>query len=350
MAKIPIDFKQIRDVTGVISKDQAQPIHVLIVVDDSAPKTLISTIRDAFVPQSATAFIRVARYADAKTSVEDSPDLTVIVAGADGDTVSLFTSLRLRGLDAVVVTADRDNVPVSFEIDEKDAINVLDVIAYPTDETDQLIAQNRFLMDLGDWIVDHRKEQRTAFANAFTFVRRPLAVEITKSTAVENAVIGAVVIIPGADMPVMTLNQIKMVLQIAAAYGQEIGFERASEMASVVAGGFACRAIARQAVGALPALGWVLKGTIGYSGTIAMGYACIDHFEGGGVMEGVGDVLLIARGKAMETASYIDDQRVRVLDERRRRREEGVDGEIVEVDDIVIEPLSLHARRAKATD
>ena len=39
-----------------------------------------------------------------------------------------------------------------------------------------------------------------------------------------------VVFIPGADMPIMTLNQAKMLLQIAAAYGQPLSAERIKEL------------------------------------------------------------------------------------------------------------------------
>ncbi len=53
------------------------------------------------------------------------------------------------------------------------------------------------------------------------------------STAAQNAGVGLVVVIPGADMPVMTANQAKMVLEIAAAYGQPLTVERIKELAAI---------------------------------------------------------------------------------------------------------------------
>jgi len=88
-----------------------------------------------------------------------------------------------------------------------------------------------------------------------------------------------VAIIPGADMPIMTLNQAKMLLQIAAAYDKALGKERLKELAAIVGGGFAFRAIARQLVALAPGWGWIIKGGIGFTGTASMGYAAIAYFE-----------------------------------------------------------------------
>ena len=72
---------------------------------------------------------------------------------------------------------------------------------------------------MGEWVVAAFREKRLAFAQAFDFVRKPLSMESVRSTAFQNAGIGLVIFIPGADFPIMTLNQTMMVIQIAAAYG-----------------------------------------------------------------------------------------------------------------------------------
>ena len=93
-----------------------------------------------------------------------------------------------------------------------------------------------------------------------------------------------------------------MILQIAAAYGQPLTAERVKELAAVVGGAFACRTVARQLVGVVPALGWAIKAAIGYSGTTAMGYAAIEYFEHGGNMAGLAGVVSEARAKAVSAA------------------------------------------------
>ena len=90
-----------------------------------------------------------------------------------------------------------------------------------------------------------------------------------------------VVIIPGADMPAMTANQIRMVLKIAHAYGEELGLDRALEILSIVGTGFVLRTLARQALDFVPGFGWAVKGAVGFSGTVALGQAAIAYFEAG---------------------------------------------------------------------
>lgn len=158
---------------------------------------------------------------------------------------------------------------------------------------------------MGKWVIAACKDKVLPLSLAFPFVRRPYATDLVNITSVQNAGIGAVVFIPGADMPIMTLNQAKMLLQIAAAYGQPMTLDRAKELAAVVAGAFACRSAARQIVGLLPVGGWIVKGAIGYSGTLAMGRAAIEYFESGagiGGIAGLTSKMTDAVQKAVATA------------------------------------------------
>lgn len=163
---------------------------------------------------------------------------------------------------------------------------------------------------MGYWVAEACRDKRLAFALAFPFVRKPLALDAVSATSLQNAGVGAVLFIPGADMPVMTLNQAKMLLQIAAAYGQDLGPARIKELAVVVGGAFACRSAARQIVSVVPVGGWAVKAAIGYSGTYAMGRAAIEYFEGDASLSRFANaatnarntVLKVAAGKAAEAA------------------------------------------------
>ena len=114
---------------------------------------------------------------------------------------------------------------------------------------------------------------------AFPFVRRPLSIDAVNATALQNGAVGLLPIIPGADMPIMTLNQAKMLLQIAAAYGQPMSTERVKELACVVGRAFALRNVARSVAGVVPVLRWAVRAGVGYAGTEAMGRAAIEYFE-----------------------------------------------------------------------
>jgi uncharacterized protein (DUF697 family) len=169
--------------------------------------------------------------------------------------------------------------------------------------------EKSLLARMGQWVVDAFREKRLAFALSFPFVRRPLSVESVNATSMQNAGIGLVALIPGADMPVMTLNQAKMLLQIAAAYGQKLGMERLKELAAIVGGGFACRAAARQLVAVVPGWGWAVKAGIGYTGTLAMGYATIAYFEQSvGEGSSLKDAAAAAQAEAARVAAAAGNQ------------------------------------------
>ncbi len=120
-----------------------------------------------------------------------------------------------------------------------------------------------------------------ALAQRLPWFRRAVAERLVLAGARQNAVIGAVIFIPGADMPAMTVNQIRMVLRIASVYGEELGLDRALEILSVVGTGLVFRTLARQALDFVPGFGWAVKGAVGFSGTVALGSAAIEYFEAG---------------------------------------------------------------------
>ena len=58
-------------------------------------------------------------------------------------------------------------------------------------------------------------------------LRPAVCEEIVTKFARQNGILGAAIFIPGADFPVLTLNQIRMVLRLAAAHGEELARVRA---------------------------------------------------------------------------------------------------------------------------
>ena len=88
----------------------------------------------------------------------------------------------------------------------------------------------------------------------FPALRQAVGDAIVKHFARQNGVLGVAIFIPGADFPVLTLNQIRMVLRLAAAHGEELDRERAFEVLSVIAAGLGFRTVARHLVGARPGL------------------------------------------------------------------------------------------------
>jgi uncharacterized protein (DUF697 family) len=122
-------------------------------------------------------------------------------------------------------------------------------------------------------------EDGTALAARLPVLRGPVCDALIASFAKRNALVAAAIFVPGVDMPVLTLNQIRLVLRIALAYGQEVDNRRAVELLGVVGVGFGMRAVARELLDFVPVAGWAVKGAIAYTGTKAVGEAAVRYFD-----------------------------------------------------------------------
>ena len=297
MAGLPIDYKEVLNAFGDIDAASQKPVTVAVLLDKTAPVDLLDFAKDCFASDAANARVAISYYEGSHAKLPHACDLVVVAAGLSEHTGRLAAAIRKGGTPVLVLTTLPGIVgelaaATGFPLIEDDIVSPVvaaDPAALPeAGRTGAAVAepypfdaqaQASLRQAMGEWIVGVFKDKRLAFALCFSFVRKPLALDAVKATSAQNAAVGAVVLIPGADMPVMTLNQAKMVLQIAAAYGQKMGMERLKELAGVVAGGFALRTAARQVVGAVPGFGWAVKGIIGYAGTLAMGHAAIAFFE-----------------------------------------------------------------------
>jgi uncharacterized protein (DUF697 family) len=122
-------------------------------------------------------------------------------------------------------------------------------------------------------------EEGSSLARRLPVLRAPFCSELIESFARKNGIIGVAVFVPGADLPVLTLNQLRMVLRICAAYGLEVDAQRAPEIAATIGAGLGFRTVARELLGTIPVAGWLLKGAVAYAGTRALGEAAVRYCE-----------------------------------------------------------------------
>jgi uncharacterized protein (DUF697 family) len=122
-------------------------------------------------------------------------------------------------------------------------------------------------------------EAGTGLAARVPVLREPLCRELIESFSRKNGILAVAIFVPGADFPVLTLNQIRLVLRLAAAHGVEVDQQRLPEVLATVAAGFGFRAVARQLLGAVPFAGWAVKGGVAYGGTRALGEAAMRYFQ-----------------------------------------------------------------------
>jgi uncharacterized protein (DUF697 family) len=119
----------------------------------------------------------------------------------------------------------------------------------------------------------------TSLAARLPVLRPAVCKQLIARASKRNALISAAIFIPGVDMPVLTLNQVRLVLRIALAYGEEVDRARAAELLGVVGAGFGFRAVARELLDLVPVAGWAVKGGVAYAGTKAVGEAAVRYFE-----------------------------------------------------------------------
>jgi uncharacterized protein (DUF697 family) len=170
--------------------------------------------------------------------------------------------------------ADRAGVPIVAVTDADEVPYVLatDLVRIPP-------GQGFPIGEIAHAVARKLGEDGTALAARLPTLRRAVCDELIRSFAKKNAIISAAVFIPGVDLPVLTLNQARLVLRIALAYGQEIDKDRALELLGVVGLGFGWRTVARELLDLVPVAGWAVKGAVAYAGTKALGEAAVRYFE-----------------------------------------------------------------------
>ena len=123
-------------------------------------------------------------------------------------------------------------------------------------------------------------EDGAPLAARLPVLRGPVCDALVASFARRSGVLGAAVFVPGADLPVLALNQIRMILRLEQAYGLDADpRERAPELLATVAAGFGLRTVARQLLAVVPVAGWAVKGAVAYAGTRALGEAAVKRLE-----------------------------------------------------------------------
>jgi uncharacterized protein (DUF697 family) len=111
---------------------------------------------------------------------------------------------------------------------------------------------------------------------------RPYVVHrLIETASRRNGLVATAVWIPGADMPVLTAVQLRLVLQIGACHGVELSPDRAVELIGVLGAGFGLRTVARELLDFVPIAGWAVKGSVAYGGTRALGLAADEYFARG---------------------------------------------------------------------
>ncbi len=112
-----------------------------------------------------------------------------------------------------------------------------------------------------------------ALAARLPVLRSSVLDRLIATTSGRNALIGASVFVPGADLPAMAANEVFLAARIAVARGREASPKALwPELAAVVGAGFAYRRLAHE-LEALPVAKFAVRAAVAFGGTWALGEA-----------------------------------------------------------------------------
>ncbi|MBN2248185.1 MAG: DUF697 domain-containing protein [Coriobacteriia bacterium] len=289
---LPLDVRDVTKSGTRYTEERELPVSICVYVEIDAPDALIDVVRENLRPRTARAALQIEVAELGQTPpLQQLTDVVIAVAGSG--------NVALRQAVAAVRQQRVPLVVIGLGDGVRDR-ELADALGQPTADVIVSYEPAEVVGRLGAWLTDTLGSKRLALAHNFAFMRRAVAEDAVKTTAWQNALVGAVTPIAGADMPIMTANQAKMLLQIAAAYGEPLGMERIKELLAIVGGGYLMRAVARQALTLVPVLGWAIKGGVGYTGTLAMGKTAVQYFEDG---NDLGQVLENFRGMIASAAA-----------------------------------------------
>ncbi len=138
-------------------------------------------------------------------------------------------------------------------------------------------------------ILNRREELGLALARLLPPFRQAVVEKIISNVSKENALFALATSLPnvapsfislpwgvaefGSDTAFLTVNQIRMLFLLAGASDRPVGYrEQRGEIASVIAGAFGWRALARELVGKIPLGGGIIpKAAVAYAGTQVVG-------------------------------------------------------------------------------
>jgi uncharacterized protein (DUF697 family) len=210
-------------------------------------------------------------------SATDLDEASLLVYAIDGETASGHEEQVLR-------LASRKRVPALVILIGRGAEDIPDLpYVLATDVLAVRAGEAMPVEQIIERIAARAGDKSYALAAKLPRVRKVVCEEIVRSFSKQNGILAAAIFIPGADLPALTLNQIRMVFRIAGAFGADIDRERVVELLCVLGAGLGFRAVAREVVGVVPGFGWALQGAIAYAGTRALGEAAIRYFEAGGI-------------------------------------------------------------------
>jgi small GTP-binding protein len=243
-----------------------------LVVENVGPFTLVDTPGFGEVGGIDRAEI-------AQTAAEEADVAVLVLDGAAGlhqSDYALYEALRAARVPLIVALNKTDLIrrdlrDVLGDVERKLGTTVIPISA----KTGDGVAER-----LIPAIVEAHPWMAVAMGRSLPLYRRQMGRQVIRSAAVLNAII-ATIPVPGIGVPLLLASQVRMVLRVAAIYGESLSVRHARELLTAMAGGVGLRYLAGELAKLVPGLGWVAAAVVNGLGTWAMGHVAALYFASG---------------------------------------------------------------------
>jgi small GTP-binding protein len=207
-------------------------------------------------------------------------DLVILLldaaAGVHQDDADLYRRLADSGLPIVVALNKVDLIGQDLLKAVRDASNRLGVPPVPISAKTGWNVSTGLMAE----IFARRPALSVALGRELPRYRRQAATAVIRQAAAVTGMAGAEPI-PFIDIPVLVTAQARMVLRLAAIYGESMNISHARELLSTIVGGLVLRYLAREAVKIIPGPTWLVAGGLAATNTWALGQVAVAYFESG---------------------------------------------------------------------
>ena len=183
-----------------------------------------------------------------------------------------------------------ENKPSSFDLEiyAEDAIAPADAFIYRRENPRRVVRE----------ILDKKEELGLPLARLFPPFREEVCSRLIHKLSLENAGFSLATALPNiapilglgwaagefaSDSVVLTMNQVRLAFFLGAANDRPVGYsDQRTEVASIIAGAFGWRAVARELVGKIPLGGGLIpKAAIAYAATYVIGKSLERYYRFG---------------------------------------------------------------------
>ncbi len=246
-------------------ENMGEHLHLSVLVDPASAEWIVRAVRDALVPER-DAIVDVRALGGVPTVA--GIDVGIVISGGSDDAVRSAVRYFAGARQHVIVVAQSSLDVPDTQLPAKLGQYIEEAVS----------SEHGPLLDrLAAALLDSTEKDVSCAAN-FKFCRDVATARLVSRCATRNAFMGVADFIPGAGMPLMTMNQVNLCFDIAATHGKGLSFGRIPEVATVVFAGFAYRWAAHIFLRVMPGLSLLIRAGFAYGGTLVTGRMLSSHF------------------------------------------------------------------------